>query len=78
MCGENDHSDDGSDCSVVGVNHLFARQADMAPLASLVPEQIAERQAGAWQIIPTVVDVDSSKKAGAPPLDAAGQGPDPS
>jgi hypothetical protein len=52
MCGESDHSDDGSDCGVVGVNHLFARQADMAPLASLVPEQIAEWADGTWQITP--------------------------
>jgi len=50
VTGARSATDDGSDCGVVGVNHLFARQADMAPLASLVPEQIAEWGDGKWQI----------------------------
>jgi hypothetical protein len=52
MCGENDHSDDGHDCRVVGLSHLFDRQADMTPLATLQPEQIAEWKAGSWEISP--------------------------
>ena len=56
MCGERDHSDDGSDCRVVGVDHLFARQADMAPVATLLRERIAEWRAGTWRI--TVFDED--------------------
>jgi hypothetical protein len=52
MCGERDHTVDGSDCRVVGVNHLFARQADLAPLASLPREQIAEWRSGEWDVAP--------------------------
>jgi hypothetical protein len=52
MCGESDHSDDAGDCGVVGLNHLFERQADMAPLAILLPEQMAEWHAGTWHVTP--------------------------
>jgi hypothetical protein len=52
MCGEKDHTSDGSDCRVVGVGHLFARQADLAPLISLPREQIADWRSGEWHIAP--------------------------
>jgi hypothetical protein len=52
VCGQKDHSDDGHDWRMVGVNHLFDRQADLIPLSALLPEQIAEWHDGEWRVSP--------------------------
>jgi len=51
---------------------------DIFPDAASVGVEIERRAAPKHTIIPASLERDSSKKAGAPPLDPAGQGPDPS
>lgn len=50
VCGEWDHSPAHDDFGVIGVNHLFDRQADLHELETLAPERIAEWIEGQWRI----------------------------
>lgn len=57
-CGARDHSADCSDFAIVGVNHLFERQSDIAALATLGAERIAECSGGQWKV--SVFDEDAA------------------
>jgi hypothetical protein len=50
VCGSRDHSEECEDFQVVGVNHLFDRQADLAELETLPPGYVAEWTDGRWAI----------------------------
>jgi hypothetical protein len=56
VCGDRDHSEMCGDFRVVGVNHLFERQADIASLETLPRERIAEQVGGTWKL--SVFDED--------------------
>lgn len=49
-CGARDHSADCSDFTVIGLNHLFERQPDIAAFETLGPDQIAEWSDGQWVV----------------------------
>ncbi|WP_375391812.1 hypothetical protein [uncultured Sphingomonas sp.] len=52
VCGQRDHSPESDDFRIVGVNHLFTRQADLEGLETLAPAQIAEWIDGDWIVTP--------------------------
>ena len=49
-CGARDHSAECSDFRVVGVNHLFERQSDIAAFETLGADRIAEWSDGQWTV----------------------------
>ena len=51
-CGERDHIEDCSDFEIIGVNHLFDRQADLKEVAALLPNTLAEQAGEGWKICP--------------------------
>ena len=52
VCGERDHSEDCADFRLVGINHLFDRQGNLAELRLLPPDCLAEWIDGRWEKSP--------------------------
>jgi hypothetical protein len=50
VCGEHDHLSDCADFQVIGLNHLFDRQADLKGIATLGRDQIAEWTNNGWSV----------------------------
>lgn len=52
VCGEHDHPADCADFQVVGLQHIFERQANLGEISGLERSHVAENMDGVWQISP--------------------------